>query len=239
MPRLLLIGALLPTEPGLDAPRPTSEMIAALPIALVLTASVAEQYQGAVAQLARRRVELATSPKNDRVAKAREALLTTFDEALFPAWEGTPWDFYGTTETPREGKIACGYFVTTLLRDAGFRIERVKLAQVASEHMVKTFAADAEIQRFRNVPPAEVVKQVRARHGPGLYVVGMDFHTGLLRLTEDGAQLCHAAYLGPAQATCEKAETSPGFMSAYHVVGPVLSDARVTDWLQQREVPRR
>jgi hypothetical protein len=239
MLRLVLIGALLPVEPELDEPRPTSTTISALPVALVLSATVAEQYQGALERLAGRRAQLATLPQTDRVAAAREVLLAVFDEALFPAWEGTPWDFYGTSETPREGKIACGYYVTTLLRDAGFHLERVKLAQLASEHLVKTLAAEGEILRLRGASPAEVVKQVRQRYGPGLYVVGMDFHVGLLRLTADGAKLCHAAFLGAARTTCENAEDSPGLASGSHVVGPVLSDARVADWLAGREIPLR
>ena len=38
---------------------------------------------------------------------------------IAPAWIGTKWDFNGITEVPQQGKIACGYFVTTVLRDAG------------------------------------------------------------------------------------------------------------------------
>jgi hypothetical protein len=207
-------------------------MALALPLLLVLSAP----YPQSIAKLAETRGALAASPSKARVAKARAALLEAFDRDFFPAWEGTPWDFYGTSETPREGKIACGYYVSTLLRDAGFKVERVKLAQQASEKIVKTFAAPSEIQRFRNVDPAEVVKQVRARHGPGLYIVGLDYHAGLLRLTADAAFFCHAAVLGDAKATCEKAETSPGMVSSYHVIGPALSDARIADWLAQREV---
>lgn len=205
-----------------------------LSVLVIVSAAPAEQYEAAVARLAEKRVELAAAPEKQRLERARAALLAAFDEQLFPAWEGTPWDFYGTSETPKEGKIACGYYVSTLLRDAGFKVERVKLAQQASEKIVKTFASEGEIQRFRDVAPAEVVKQVRAKHGPGLYVVGLDYHAGLLRITREGALLCHAAVLGPAHALCEKAETSPGMVSAYHVVGPALSDARVRDWLAGR-----
>jgi hypothetical protein len=214
----------------------------ALFASLLLAVSPAEQYRTAVDALARQRVELASlegaaSPTSNRGTKpARAALLAAFDASLFPAWEGTPWDFYGTTETPGEGKIACGYYVTTLLRDAGFKIDRVKLAQQASERIVKTFAAEADIQRFRDVSPADVVKRVRLKHGPGLYLVGMDYHVGLLRVTESDAKLCHSAVLTPSYATCEKAEASPGMISSYHVVGPVLSDERVADWLAGRDV---
>ena len=38
-------------------------------------------------------------------------------------------------------------------------------------------------------------------------------------------------------AVCEDAATSPGFVSAYHVVGPVLSAGRLGDWVHGRTVP--
>jgi len=34
-------------------------------------------------------------------------------EEIFPAWSGTPWDFNGISQTPGEGEIACGYFVSS------------------------------------------------------------------------------------------------------------------------------
>jgi hypothetical protein len=46
-----------------------------------------------------------------------------------------------TSETPGRGEIACGYFVSTVLRDAGFGVERVRLAQQASERIVRTLSA--------------------------------------------------------------------------------------------------
>ena len=77
-------------------------------------------------------------------------LLDTVRDELIPPWVGTEWAFYGTTQTPGEGEIACGYFVSTVLRDAGVKVERVKLAQQASEYIVKTFAEAEHVRRFRN-----------------------------------------------------------------------------------------
>jgi hypothetical protein len=210
-----------------------------LPV-LVLTlgsSPVADRYFEAAQQLDLKRSELAKLPDVKALPAARKALLGAFDAELFPAWEGTPWQFYGTSQTPREGAIACGYYVTTLLRDAGFKIERVRLAQQASEHIVKTFAEEKDIQRFRRAALSDVLAQVRQKHGEGLFIVGMDLHVGLLRLTQDKALLCHSAVLEPSHAVCHDALTSPGMISQYHVVGPVLSDARVRDWLRGTAMP--
>ena len=47
-------------------------------------------------------------------------------ETIIPDWIGTKWDFNGISEKPQQGNIACGYFVTTVLRDAGLNLARSK-----------------------------------------------------------------------------------------------------------------
>lgn len=177
--------------------------------------------------------------KTAALAKARAELLAAFDQQLFPIWSGTPWNFYGTTETPKEGTIACGYFVSTLMRDAGFDVERVKLAQQASEYIVKTLAEPNDTLRFRNVEKATVIADLRKKLGDGLFVVGMDYHVAFLRLDGARADLCHAAVFEPKAAVCEDAAASPGFTSNYHVVGRVFSDAQLTAWLAGQSFPTK
>src|SRR5437764_1215954 len=95
-------------------------------IALLLVAS--SDYSAALSKIASTRAGLARKlaaarTDGERAAvleAARAALLASVDADIFPAWFGTPWDFNGTTQTPGEGKIACGYFVTTVMRDLGF-----------------------------------------------------------------------------------------------------------------------
>ena len=218
-------------------------ILLALWLASATVRAPAPSYSESIAALdARRRVlalGLAAEP-TARVAllsSARQAVFHAITTELLPDWYGTPWDFYGTTETPGQGAIACGYFVSTVLRDAGLKVERAPLAQQASEKIVKTLAAPGDIVRFRNVDPAEVVRGVRAAEGDGLYVVGMDFHVGFLVLDGTRADLCHSAWVPPRHVVCEPAVTSPGFQSHYYVVGPALPDARLEDWLAGRAIP--
>lgn len=63
--------------------------------------------------------------KENVLVKARKLLLTTLSDSLFICWYGTNWDFNGTTLSPRQGNIACGYFVTTNLLQSGFLINRI------------------------------------------------------------------------------------------------------------------
>jgi hypothetical protein len=83
---------------------------------------------------------------------AKEKVFTdAVTETIIPAWIGTAWDFNGITETPQKGNIACGYFVTTVLRDAGLPIARVKLAQCASGQMITSLVQSKYISHYSNV----------------------------------------------------------------------------------------
>jgi hypothetical protein len=70
-------------------------------------------------------------------------------EDIIAQWYGTPWDFNGITQEPRQGQIACGYFVTTVLRDAGFTLNRIRLAQSPSSEIIKAVADKNSIRKAR------------------------------------------------------------------------------------------
>ena len=88
------------------------------------------QFKDSVAVL------LKSIERND-IEKKSNLLYNLVSKGLVENWVGTPWDFNGTARTPKQGSIACGYFVMNTLSDIGFKIERVKLAQVASSEMIK------------------------------------------------------------------------------------------------------
>ena len=212
-----------------------------LVLLLALQPALASDYSTSRAVLDARRAALAGQLDTDReqvLVEARELVFTAITGELIPAWYGTPWAFYGATETPGQGDIACGYFVSTVLRDAGFEVERVLLAQQASEHIVQTFTPEPAIARFRNRPASEVVAWVEGR-GPGLYVVGLDYHVSFLVNDGDGVEMCHSSYLEPGVVLCEDAASSAAFVSGYRVVGKLLDDAMVERWLQGEAFPTR
>ncbi|MBT3220007.1 MAG: hypothetical protein HN348_13035, partial [Proteobacteria bacterium] len=111
--------------------------------------------------------------------ESRELVTNLIVEDLIPFWYGTPWAFYGDTEVPRKGRIACDYFVSTIIEDAGFVIERKELAQQAAEHIMLTFARPQSLKRFSNRPASEVVDYIHSE-GDGLYLIGLDYHVGFL-----------------------------------------------------------
>jgi hypothetical protein len=129
------------------------------------------------------------------------------------------WDFNGTTEVPGQGKIACGYFVTTTLRDAGMKINRVKMAQCVSQNLLYDLCYD--FKKFSNKPLAYFVKEVE-KSGYGLYIVGLDNHTGYIYNDGKEVWFIHSGVLPPRCALREKAIESVTLNnSAYRVVGRI------------------
>lgn len=209
-------------------------------LALILAATPLPDYQKARADLQARRLELGASWKANAAEarqQARSTLLAYLETSAFPAWEGTPWNFYGTSTTPREGTIACGYYVTTVLEQAGFRIERVRLAQQASAWIVSTLARGTRVDWIRPADNEAAVKEIRERFGDGLYVIGFDYHVGFLRLEGERAAFCHSSFIDPGSVTCEDPVPSGAFASSTYVVADVLNDRLLDDWLLGRATP--
>ena len=70
------------------------------------------------------------SAKKTILNLTKQLIISAICDSLTPYWYGTPWEFYGQTEIPQNGSVACGYFVSTLLKHAGFRVERVRMAEL-------------------------------------------------------------------------------------------------------------
>jgi hypothetical protein len=151
---------------------------------------------------------------------------------IVPPWLGTKWDFNGITEVPQQGKVACGYFVTTVLRDAGLPIARVKMAQCASEQMVTTLVQDKYVKRFSNIDMDNFMAYLKL-NGFGLYVIGLDNHTGFI--FNDGLDIwfIHATFIGSGDVQKEKAATSTILKnSKYRIIGKISADEKVLEkWI--------
>jgi hypothetical protein len=172
----------------------------------------------------------------DSLGKARvieSACSYLFDRLaldILPAWHGTKWDFNGTTRTPKQGAIACGYFVNTVLQDAGFRLPRIKWSQMAAEPItVKTCHA---IKRFRDRPVSEVESWVRGQ-GDGLYKVGLDNHVGFIVKRGGIIRFVHSNYYQREVGVMSEPldGNNPLAHSRYRIVGKLLGDAMMKAWV--------
>lgn len=171
------------------------------------------------------------SAKDSILTEARAYLINTISNDIFPYWYGTKWDFNGTTRTPQQGKIACGYFVTNILEDVGFKIPRVKWAQSASEVFIKKLAPN-NIKRFSNRPIAEIENYLLTT-GDGLYVVGLDIHVGFIIVKNKSIKFVHSNYYKPEIGVMKEDINSknPFKDSNYRIIGKLMSDEMVIRWI--------
>jgi len=161
-------------------------------------------------------------------------------DTVLPRWDGTPWAFSGTSTTPRTGSIACGYFLSTTLEEAGLQVERRRLAQQAAEDIIETLAPPEAIARFSDVPVERFEAAVAAR-GDGLYVVGLDIHVGFLIVRGGEVLFHHSSYVGPVSVVREAAvASSPLAQSRYRVIGKLFTeDALIEAWIRGTPIPTR
>jgi hypothetical protein len=194
------------------------------------------QYEGLKQKIAATQKQFATRYANSAatqkevVQEAQAYLTTTITDSLFSYWYGTPWSFNGTTRVPRQGTIACGYFVTTILSDAGFKIPRVKWAQSASEPVVVKIASN--IKRFRNQPVSKVIEYLN-NQGDGLYIIGLDYHIGFVSKFGNKHRFIHSGFYHPEIGVmAEPLEGhNPLNDSSYRVIGKLLGPEMVKNWI--------
>ncbi|MBI3512451.1 MAG: hypothetical protein HY064_17460 [Bacteroidetes bacterium] len=171
--------------------------------------------------------------KNTLLGKAAQLLLTTLSDSIFICWYGTGWDFNGTTTCPRQGNIACGYFVTTVLKQSGFNIKRNFLAQQASSVMIRTFCPDEKVKTITNNQTKKVFDYMRVQED-GIYFIGLDNHTGFLVKKGDEINFVDADYeTGVDKVICEPMEESAIIKNnGFFVLGDLLhSDETMVKWL--------
>lgn len=188
-----------------------------------------KKYKNTLHQLADERKKLASNSDN-----LSQVFIRQF-RSLLPFWYGTRYSFYGQTETPGEGKIACGYFVTTVLEDLGLKIERNKLAQLPSEEMIKSLVEKESIRRFSRYTITDFLADVR-KTGTGLYVVGLDTHTGFLLYQNNEMRFIHASGRFPYAVVNERAKESIILgKSNYRIIGKLSDDEKVLqNWLSNQ-----
>ena len=210
---------------------------------IVASTSPVDSYQEKLQAIESQRLHLAreyadSADKKEVLEKSRKLFVAAIDHGVFPFWYGTDWDFYGTTETPKQGKIACGYFVTTVLRDVGVKVQRVSLAQQASENIIKSLTSEPYIKRFRNVAIEKFVEDIKA-FGEGFYIVGLDNHVGFILNDGNDVYFVHSSYVEPSEVIKEKALTSPVLSSSkYRVIGKISADnSFLRKWLNQSNFP--
>lgn len=178
-----------------------------------------------------------TAAKKETVLqKARELLATTLSDSIFICWYGTGWDFNGTTTCPRSGNIACGYFITTILKQSGFNISRTFLAQQASSVMIKTFCPNEKVKIITNNQTDKLFAYMKTR-SDGIFIVGLDNHTGFIIKEGEVIDFVDADYEVDKVVREPLKESNIIMKNGYFMVGDLShSDATMVKWLKGEKI---
>ncbi len=156
---------------------------------------------------------------------------------FFPFWYGTEWDYDGITETPGEGSIACGYFVSTTLKHLYFNLNRYKLAQQSGLSGAKTIQMGAPIRKFYPSENKEITQVLRLNLKEGLYQVGLSCHVGYLLIRNNEVYFIHSNYFHSG-VMIERAADSDAFVSNIYVISDITYNDKLTEkWILHEFIP--
>ncbi len=174
-----------------------------------------------------------SSTKSVVIRDARNYLFTTLTDSIFPAWYGTPWEFYGDSDIPNVGTIACGYFVSTTLKHIGLPIDRFRIAKMASSNIIKAVCEKSSIKIYPNGISSDSIVTDLLSKGKAMYIVGLDNHVGFLICDSGRVDFCHSSYLRSVNQVCRETAlySSPFVYSEVKYVGRLLDDSFIRSWL--------
>ena len=190
------------------------------------------------AQLAQRHASANSDAARREVLDDARVLLESTLPAMMRCWLGTPWDFDGIASGPGGDGIACGYFVSTVLRDAGFRVHRYRLAQQPSENIMRTFLPRSACKLTAGVDYDSFADALETAE-PGIYIVGLDTHVGFVVVKGGEFRFIHSSGSRPWSVVDEsRADATVLRNSNWRMLGHLTSDREVLrKWLAGTTFP--
>ncbi len=151
--------------------------------------------------------------KHELLEKIKDYWISTINMGLYAQWKDTPWDFNGATTKPGQGNIACGFFVATLLQDMGLKVNRRKLSVVTSSQLMKSLAPNQPLKNLSHLDYPGFNQKLN-EYGKGVYIIGLDFHTGFI--VNDGHEnwFIHSNYIARKGVTKETVMQSQALVSS-------------------------
>ncbi len=198
--------------------------------------SIAASYANTKAATDQLRSRLKKGLRSGTIAmdSVRFAFTNQLVDEIIPHWYGTPWSFGGHTAVPNQGKIACGYFISTTLRDMGVNLNRYEMAQKSPLDEAKMISCGAEIDKVVQNSPERALAAIDDLTEEGLYFIGFDEgHVGYLLKREGELFLIHSNYFSPVSVCMETLEDSRVFerFSTFHLVAISHNDTLLQRWL--------
>jgi len=193
-----------------------------------------ENYQKLKRQIARDRNQIKNRDDLSEERKwtlAEKYMSKTLVDSIFPYWLGTKWDFNGYTEKPRVGEVACGYFVSTTLRDLGISLNRFRVAQKGAADIVKELCDPESIESISSLEKlVDFLETIREEE---ILVVGLDFHVGFIFKKQEHYYFAHSNYINQKGVEIELLQNSTALRNTnLYVVGSLTQNKKILrDWL--------
>ena len=228
-------------QPHAPTPPPTSTPLSvSLKDTLRLSPSD-KTYSATKAAVNRRRQALNTAYEAGRITldSVRQAFTAILLDDIIPYWYGTDWSFEGHTTLPRSGQIACGYFVSTTLLDAGVRLNRFRLAQQSPEVEAKMLNFGKEAPILHSDSPYTAAAALEKQLQEGLYFIGLGSgHVGYLLKRNGQLTAIHSNYVTPSEVVAQPIMESVyvGF-GTFYLANITWNDQLLKYWLAGSEVP--
>lgn len=158
---------------------------------------------------------------------------------VIPYWEGTKWSFEGHTSVPPKGEIACGYFISTTLKDVGVYVNRYKLAQQSPINEALSIAIDSQVVTVNEGTLESNIKFINDTIKEGIYFIGFDqSHVGYVLKEKGELFLIHSNYMEPCAVCIEKIEESEVFKDyeKYYLAEISTNKKLLQYWLKGNEL---
>lgn len=163
---------------------------------------------------------------------------TNLVDKIIPHWYETNWTFDGHTSIPRNGSIACGYFVSTTLKDMGFTINKYKLAQQLPINEAYSLVIDQKVLKIDFSSNLVCQKQLYKQLEGGIYFIGFDKnHVGYIYKTKNQLFIIDSNYLS-GKVQIEKIEDSKVFASfnTFYITPLSTNKTLLKHWLDNKEI---
>ncbi len=190
-------------------------------------------YENLLTRIKNDKKQLLTGVQNNTISmdSVSNYFLEIMRDSIFQYWYGTTWEFNGHTNDPREGEIACGYFISTPLKHLGLNVNRYKLAQQGATNIMKSVCKGKDF--FRTTSKEKLINYLNEQKPDGLYVIGLSFHVGYILREKGNNYFVHSNYKYPIAVCKEKVETSLALDSSNdYILGELsMNHAFLKQWL--------
>ncbi len=158
---------------------------------------------------------------------------------VMPYWYGTKWSFEGYTSIPKQGEIACGYLVSTTLRDIGINVNRYRLAQQSPLSMAKTINIDKPVSEISSISIDENIIELKKILKEGIYLIGFDqSHVGYILKRQGELYLIHSNYFDSRRVEIERIEKSLVFLNynRFYIAEISTNKSLINKWLLNEKI---